>query len=71
MELVAKDYDAICERLGFSPESKFVVIEDGKISFSVGKPDELRQLFQRADHAGYEMSPKLLAMERILFPHRY
>lgn len=71
MKQTATDYNTVCEDLGFDPTTKFVVIEDGKISFSIGKPDELRKLFQAVKQSKYEMADKLINMERRLYPHRF
>lgn len=39
-------YEEVCRRLGgYSPEVGFIkVLPSGKISFTLGKPDEIREL---------------------------
>lgn len=55
-----KDYDAICHELGFNPNSHFVEITTrGTISFTSGKPQEIRALYKAVLDHGYKPSKNL------------
>lgn len=54
-------YDAICKDLGFVPDVHFVkVTTQGRISFTCGKPDEVRSLVGAARRNNYMPADKLL-----------
>ena len=55
-----KTYKEICKELGFSAESHFVEIVDGAISFTAGKPDEIKQLIGKACACGYDIDAKAM-----------
>lgn len=56
----AKNYEAICDELGVNPSVKFVKITNrGTISFTAGKPSEIRALYRAAREHGYEISTAL------------
>ena len=53
-------YDEICHTLGFSPEVKFVKVTNaGSISFTIGKPEEIRHLHWMCKQNGFRISKKL------------
>lgn len=55
------DYAAICHELGFCPESHFVAVTTrGTISYSLGKPDEIRALYAACVRCGYRPSRGLV-----------
>lgn len=57
MEKEIMNYEEICRQLGYDPKVEFVEVnEDGTIGFTVGKPDEILKLAQRAEQAGYPLS---------------
>lgn len=60
-------YEEICKELGFSASSSFVKITNrGTISFSVGKPDEIRALYKSVDEYGFKPSASLIkTLERL------
>lgn len=54
-------YEEICKELGFSAPSHFVRITNwGTISFSVGKPDEIRALCKSVEKYGFKPSVSLI-----------
>ena len=55
-------YEDICRELGFNQEIEFVEItDDGEISFTVGKREEIMALYHAANKCGYKPSASLLA----------
>ena len=60
-------YDEICKELGFSAPSHFVRITNwGTISFSVGKPDEIRSLYKSVEERKFKPSAALVkTIERL------
>lgn len=53
-------YDEVCHALGFVPECHFVKLTNrGTVSFTIGKPDEIRALKNACLEAGFKMSKKL------------
>jgi hypothetical protein len=61
-QAAVSDYQLICEELGFASELNFVAITPGgKISFTSGKPQEIKSLLAAAMQAGYDADPKLKA----------
>jgi hypothetical protein len=58
---VEMEYGDICKELGFVPESHFVeVTTRGSITFTVGKPDEIKDLYKAVVDNGYKASAKLV-----------
>lgn len=56
-----KDYEAICHELGFIPEVHFVEITNrGTITYTVGKPQEVRALLNAVIEHGYKPAKSLL-----------
>jgi hypothetical protein len=53
------DYTQICQELGFRSDAAFVKIENGEISFTGGRPEDVKALACRAAEAGYRMSESL------------
>lgn len=60
-------YEEICKELGFSAPSHFVRITNwGTISFSVGKPDEIRALYKSVEEQKFKPSAALVkTIERL------
>ena len=55
-----KDYDAICHELGFIPSVHFVEITNrGTITYTCGKPQEIRALYKAVIDHGYQPSKNL------------
>lgn len=55
------NYEAICQTLGFRPDSGFVKITNrGTISFTCGKPDEIRSLLYAVRQSGMKPSAALV-----------
>lgn len=53
-------YEDICKELGFNAACNFVVVTSrGTITFSAGKPDEIRALYAAIIDNGYVASSKL------------
>ena len=60
-ETQQKSYEEICKDLGFIAEVNFVeVTSTGRISYTIGKPDEIKALYHSAQNAGYEPSRALI-----------
>jgi hypothetical protein len=61
------DYTMICQRLGFSPEAKFVKVhDDGSISYTCGKPDEIKALYHRCRQRGFRIHKDLTEAARLV-----
>lgn len=57
---VEMEYGDICKELGFVPEFHFVEITNrGTITFTIGKPDEIKELYKAVVDNGYKASAKL------------
>jgi hypothetical protein len=53
-------YREVCDRLGFIPEVRFVeILPDGSISYTAGKPDEVRALLAACERHGFKASKSL------------
>ena len=64
---VEMEYSDICKELGFVPESHFVEVTNrGTITFTVGKPDEIKDLYKAVADNGYKVSAKLAETRRNL-----
>ena len=60
-----ESYEYYCHRLGINPDIHFVKITNaGTISFSCGKPDEVRYLLKMCRENGYKPSKKLVESAR-------
>jgi hypothetical protein len=56
-----KNYEAVCADLGMRAEIKFVEItRAGTITFTCGKPDEIRSLLSATERAGYKPAKSLV-----------
>lgn len=59
---VQKSYEDVCHDLGFAPEVRFVKITTrGTISFTCGRPSEVRLLLTACREHGYKPSRALIA----------
>jgi len=69
MSLTKNDpkYIEICNKLGFMPEVSFVkVTKSGSISYTMGKPEEIRSLARACDREGFTKSRDLIrALKRL------
>lgn len=55
-----ESYESVCHKLGFDPEAHFVKVTNrGTISFTCGKPNEIRDLKKACRDNGYKMSKSL------------
>lgn len=53
-------YAELCERLGFNADTRFVRITTAQtVSFSLGRPNEIRALKSACEKIGCRMSKKL------------
>jgi len=60
-QTIEMTYEDICHDLGIIPSIHFVEITNrGTISFTVGKPEEIRHLINTAEDKGYKLSQVLL-----------
>lgn len=58
---VSMEYINICMDLGFIPETRFVKVTNrGTITFTVGKPNEIKALYKNVIDHGYKPSGKLV-----------
>lgn len=54
------NYDAVCHDLGFNADVHFVEITTrGTITFTVGKPNEIRALYRAVLDKGYKPAREL------------
>lgn len=59
--LVEKTYEEICEELGFIAKVQFVEVTNrGTITFTLGRPEEIRALASAIEREGYKASSKLI-----------
>lgn len=57
----AKNYREICEELGFNANVHFVKITNrGTISFTCGKPQEIKALLKAVTNCGYKPAKNLI-----------
>lgn len=57
---VEMEYGDICKELGFVSKLHFVdVTNRGTITFTIGKPDEIKELYKAVVDNGYKASAKL------------
>lgn len=55
-----REYNNICKQLGFNPACEFVKITNkGTISFTAGKPCEIKALYQAVINNNFKPSRKL------------
>jgi hypothetical protein len=60
-----KNYEQVCHDLGMRPEIQFVEITNrGTITFTVGKPEEIRSLLDAVERAGYIPAKSLVDRAR-------
>lgn len=60
-----ENYNEICHELGFYPDCHFVEItRSGKIAYTVGKPDEIKALYQATIGHGYTPAKSLVTAFR-------
>ena len=58
---VSMEYIDICMNLGFIPETRFVKVTNrGTITFTVGKPYEIKALYKSVIDHGYKPSGKFV-----------
>lgn len=58
-EFVEIAYDELCHNFGFVPDSRFVVVRRGVISWSAGKDHEILSLKKACLELGYRTSKAL------------
>lgn len=57
----AKNYREICEELGFNADVQFIKITNrGTISFTFGKPQEIKALLKAVTDCGYKPAKNLV-----------
>jgi hypothetical protein len=60
-----KNYESICRELGFIPDVHFVEITNrGTITFTAGKPQEVKALLQAVRNCGYIPAKSLIKAAR-------
>nr|DAH87588.1 MAG TPA: amylase [Caudoviricetes sp.] len=60
-------YEDVCKELGFIPEIGFVDITDtGAITFTVGKSEEIKELYSACQSRGFKISKRLTDVRRSL-----
>ena len=65
-EKVKMSYEDICRELNCSPDIHFVeVTKHGTITFTCGKPDEIRYLLYQCVSNGYKPAKRLSCMAKI------
>jgi len=53
-EKVKMNYEDVCKELGYKSDVNFVKVDDqGYIGFTVGRPDEIRELYSRLNNKGF------------------
>lgn len=58
-------YEGICKALGFIPEIGFVDVTDtGAITFTIGKPREIKALYSACQSRGFNISKRLADARR-------
>jgi hypothetical protein len=68
MTMIDFNYTTVCQRLGFSPEAKFVKVhDDGSISYTCGKPDEIKALYHRCRQRGFRIHKDLTEAARQVY----
>src|SRR6266566_5034900 len=63
------NYKAICRQLGMKASIRFVVVRKDGITFTGGRPDEIRALLQAVRKAGLKPAPSLLSAVRSFDPY--
>ena len=60
-EKIEMTYDEVCYDFGFCPAARFVDITPrGAVTFTVGRPEEVRALYQPAQKFAALMRPRLI-----------
>lgn len=63
---VALTYEELCKRLGFIPEVEFVALTNaGTVTFTVGKPEEIKALYAAVLREGFKPAKALAAIENL------
>lgn len=58
--MIDKSYEEVCHELGFIPKARFVEVTNrGTITFTCGKPQELRELLWAVKCKGYSPAKRL------------
>lgn len=61
--LISMSYEDVCADLGYIPETKFVKVTNrGTITFTVGKPSEIKELYKAAVDKKYKPTKKFERM---------
>lgn len=62
---VTMTYEALCKEFSWYAQTHFVDIDDqGRITFTLGRPEEVRGLYADCLRLGYLYSPKLRRVAR-------
>ena len=63
---VALTYEELCKRLGFIPETEFVELTNaGTVTFSIGKPEEIKALYAAVLRKGFMPAKSLSAIDKV------
>ena len=63
---VALTYEELCKRLGFIPKVEFVELTNaGTVSFSIGKPEEIKALYAAVLREGFKPAKALAAIDKL------
>ena len=63
---VALTYEELCKRLGFIPETEFVELTNaGTVTFSIGKPEEVKALYAAVLRKGFMPAKSLSAIDKV------
>ena len=63
---VALTYGELCKRLGFIPETEFVELTNaGTVTFSIGKPEEVKALYAAVLRKGFMPAKSLSAIDKV------
>lgn len=64
-EKIEMTYDEVCYDLGFCPAVQFVDITPrGAVTFTTGRPEEIRALYQAVKDKGYKPAQKFATLMR-------
>ena len=63
---VALTYEELCKRLGYVPEVEFVELTNaGTVTFSIGKPEEIKALYAAVLRKGFMPAKSLSAIDKV------
>lgn len=63
---VALTYKELCKRLGFISETEFVELTNaGTVTFSIGKPEEIKALYAAVLRKGFMPAKSLSAIDKV------